>query len=498
MMHKLIVFSFTVLLIASLAQGQVVSKHSYRLIQDGELPEPVDHLLSNSVIDMIPGNGGLFMGTGGGISFVDVNYDGEDYTYLWQSYDESHGLGEGSVSALDFKDDVLWAATAYSVSVPEGILPAGGGVGFSTDFGSSWTWFDQPVDPVEGYDTTLISQPTTTNIQNITYDLSITSTDVWIASFGGGLRRYSFADSTWYVVTPDNNKFDAADYLNHRAFSVNADDDVIWIGTAAGVNKSTDNGETWENFNAGSDGLSGNFVTALGRQIWNGYDILWAATWQAEGQSEYYGVSKTENGGTTWEVVLTLEDEILKAHNFAFDDSIVYVATNVGLYKSVDLGETWELFPEIIDFESGDKLYDPEVYSAQMSDDLLWVGTGDGVASSPDYGNTWTLHRSYLPTSEGGQPATYAYPNPYSPRLHPVIRFQYDMPKAGSVTLKIYDFALDEVATVVQDKTRSAGDFYEVWTGKRSNGDPVAIGIYYYRVERSGMDPEWGKFAVIY
>ncbi|MBU1880659.1 hypothetical protein KKA08_01400, partial [bacterium] len=200
----------------------------------------------------------------------------------------------------------------------------------------------------------------------------------------------------------------------------------------------------------------------------------------------------------TWEVALTLDDQILKAHNFAFDDSIVYAATNVGLYKSVDLGETWDIFPEIIDFNSGDQLYDPTFYSAQAAGGMLWVGTGDGVASSPDYGNTWTLHRSFLPTSEGGQPATYAYPNPYSPRLHPVIRFQYDMTKAGSVTLKIFDFALDEVTTVVQNKSRGLGDFYEVWTGKRSNGDPVATGVYYYRVERSGMSPEWGKFAVIY
>jgi hypothetical protein len=126
------------------------------------------------------------------------------------------------------------------------------------------------------------------------------------------------------------------------------------------------------------------------------------------------------------------------------------------------------------------------------------VGTGDGIASSGDYGNTWSLHRSFQPTAQPDQPATYAYPNPFSPRLHFVTRFQYDLPSGGKVTVKIFDFAMDEVRTVVQDAYRDAGDHYEVWDGTRSDGTAVATGVYFYRIDRGGADAAWGKVAVIH
>ena len=478
------------------AFAQTPGKTGFRFASEGG--EPGQRLLSNSIVDMVPYGSDVLMGTGNGLSVWHI----QDQD--WDSFSADFGMGEGSVSALDAKDGVIWAATAYTASTSQGPLPAGGGVGFSTDDGYTWTWFDQPVDSADQSkdpDSLLIDKPTTTNVQNVTYDLQVTSTEVWITSWGGGLRKYSFADSTWHIVTPDEQKFSSLDHLNHRAFAVTGDDSVLWVGTAAGINKSTDGGETWENFNHSENGISGNFVTALGRQQWGSYDILWAATWQAEASGEFYGVSKTENGGITWEVVLTDPDQTLKAHNFAFDDSIVYVATNLGLYKSVDLGESWEIFPQIADSASGDLLYGSEVYSALAYENLLFVGTADGIALSPDLGNNWYFYmglRAYLHTNQNGQPATYAYPNPFSPRLHDVIRFQYDLPSAGRVTVKIFDFAMDEVATVVQNKYRNAGDNYEAWTGLRGNGEPVATGVYFYSVERSSADPVWGKFAVIH
>ncbi len=465
--------------------AQTPGKTGFRFYAEGS--NPVNQLLSNSVIDLVPDSMDILMGTGKGLSVRHLE------TQSWSSFDESFGLGRGSISALDVKDGVIWAATAYTENTSVGLLPAGGGVGFSTDGGFTWTWFDQPVDP----DTVTTYSPTTTNVQNVTYDLLITTTEVWIASWGGGLRKFSFADSAWHVVTPDTLAFSSYDHLNHRAFAVVGDDSILWVGTAAGINKSTDGGQTWTNYSYSANGLSGNFITALGLQRWSGHEVLWAATWPAQGSGEYYGISKTENGGLTWEVALT-DSLPLKGHNFAFDDSVAYVASNLGLHKSIDGGVTWELFPQIKDVQSGEILYDPEVYSALSYQGTLWVGTGDGVASSNDLGNTWTIYRAFLPTGQAGQPGTYAYPNPFSPRISPyIVRLQYDMPHSGTVTVKIYDFALDRVATVVDGKSRSAGDYYEVWDGKRDDGTPVAAGVYYYQIERSGSGPVWGKIAVI-
>jgi len=490
-------FLLALLLLTSTAFAQLPGKIGYRMISEGS-PE-ADRLLSNSVIDIIPFGDDVLMGTGGGISL----WLGND----WQSYDESDGMGHGSVSALGVQDNTIWAATAYTASTSVGYLPAGGGVGFSPDAGVSWIWFDQPVDP----DTVTTYEPTTTNIQNVTYDLLVTSTDIWIASWGGGLRKLNLAglalgDTIWQVVTPDTFAFSVLDHLNHRAFAVVGDDSILWVGTAAGVNKSLDNGETWENFGH-SDGISGNFITALGLQKWSTHEVLWAASWPAESSAEYYGVSMTENGGLSWSVPLTDTVQTLKAHNFAFDDSVVYVASNIGLYKSVYPFDNWEVIADIImmDDTTGQRfeIYDPEVYSAlahkTLLDTTLWVGTADGIASSPDYGNTWNIQRSFVPT-----PATYAAPNPFSPRLSPFrVRFVYEMPSAGNVTVKVYDFAMDCVATVADNVYRNPGvqngvQNYEEWDARRSDGKEVATGVYYYSIERSGASTIWGKVAVVY
>jgi flagellar hook assembly protein FlgD len=79
-----------------------------------------------------------------------------------------------------------------------------------------------------------------------------------------------------------------------------------------------------------------------------------------------------------------------------------------------------------------------------------------------------------------------------------VVRFQYNMPSGGNVTVKVYDFAMDCVTTVVDGAYRTQGDHYEEWFGQRSDGKAVATGVYYYSVERGGAGTAWGKVAVIY
>lgn len=456
---------------------------------------PGNQLLSNSVIDLKPDSLDLLMGTGGGLTI----WHSVDSTF--SSFDESNGMGHGSVSALGARQGTIWAATAYTANTSVGPLPAGGGVGFSADQGLTWTWFPQPMDP----DTVTSYDPTTTNVQNVTYDLLITSTGVWITSWAGGLRKYSFADSAWHLVVPDTLPFSALQHLNHRAFSITGNDSVLWVGTAAGINKSTDGGVTWQNFNHGNTGggISGNFVTALDLQYWAGDTIVWAATWQADSPNETYGVSVSKDGGQSWQTVLTDTTQTLQSHNFAFSDSVAYVATNLGLYKAhwyhnqdgnLVLSE-WGLIPtsQMVDAQSGYTIVDPEVYSALVDFGRLWVGTAQGLAVSPDLGNTWTVLRTNPPVSSSN---TYAYPNPFYARLQYFTNFHFEMPASGTLTVKVYDYAMDEVYSKSEQRNAGVGDFQ--WYAQRSDGRQVATGVYYYSIERGGAKAVWGKVAVIY
>jgi len=487
------------------ALGQLAPE-SYGLKGESNSVPPSGRLASNVIIDIrADTTQTVWLGTGQGISHYFRSHD------RWESFGEAHGLGKGGTSALVWTDSIIWAAFAFDTTV--GISGAGGGLAYSRDDGASWTWLPQPRDSnvrvnEHGYSDELGYWPTTTHVDNITYDIALSDSFIWTTSKGGGLRRHArAADYTdyyrWEVVTPDTHSFHPAENLNHIAFAVVFAEGVLWVGTADGINKSTDEGRTWTNYDYFSSGISGNFVTALAWQDWS--HTLWAATWRAEGASEYYGVTKTTDKGATWEVVLddekAQEEEgivtTVRAHNFAFDDSIVYVCDDAGLWKSPDGGETWGLFPMMRDMDeaSGRRFFDPTIYSA-LAYNGLWVGGVEGLALSMDMGNTWHLFQTALPLTDVARSAeTYAYPNPFSPTRFPVVRFRYQNPSAGEVSVTIFDFSMTKVTDAGPPVFRPGGELYEIWDGKK-NGTIVANGTYFYRIKKPGGEV-WGKVVIL-
>ena len=286
-------------------------------------------------------------------------------------------------------------------------------------------------------------------------------------------------------------------------FSIVFDGKDLWAGTAAGIHKSTDRGHSWTTFSRQNQTrpISGNFIVAIGYQHWGERNIIWAATIEAVDETEVRAVSKTEDGGLTWDVCL--EGEF--AHNFAFDDSVVYVATDNGLFKSLDFGETWAFFPQIYDSETGEGIYTTEINSVGVGPgNTLWVGSTDGLARTQDNGMTWKVFRAIRVPGVEGTPKTYAYPNPFSPLRHNLIggdghvRFQYRTTRSTSVTVLVYDFGMNLVKTVVEERMRShPGDYAEVWDGKNEIGEMVANGVYFYKISVEGEEPLWGKVMVV-
>jgi hypothetical protein len=484
----------TGLITSSLAQ-LAPGKFSYKMTRGVET-EPIERLSGNVIVDIRPDSSDstVWFSTGSGVSHFDPPPDS-----VWRSWTESHGIGKGGVSALVVTDSVIWLATAFDTTV--GISGAGGGLSYSRDHGQSWTHFAQPVDPRVPVDETGFSDslgywPTTTHVDNITYDLALSPNYIWITSKGGGLRRHPYSAEfdkvDWEVITPNGAPFHPAMDLNHIAFAVVYDNGMLWTGSADGIGLSRDEGETWENFNHRNAGISGNFITSMAVQNACGHTILWATTWRAEGSTEYYGVSYSDDGGASWNVTL----EGIRGHNIAFDDSVVYIADDRGLWKSDDWGQTWLTFPPIRDHITGIVLHERKVYSVLVYLGTLWVGTVDGLASSPDGGIHWTVYRAYQPTRENGTPATYAYPNPFSPTRYAVVRFQYDLDNPAAVTLKIYDFSMTLVKTVVDGAHRPAGDLFEEWDGRNDRNDLVANGTYFYQLKASGRE-HWGKVVIL-
>ena len=493
-MKKLFLFLFLIFITHPI-NSQILQKNGWLF----DNPEPIVGLggngISNMIVHKLEDSTVVWAGTSSGISRMNIT------TEQWLTYDKKHGLGKGGISAIAIKDSVIWVAAVFDSTVPEGALQTGGGLAYSLDYGANWKY---------------VPQPGVTPVQNTTWDIAIVDSTVWISSFGGGLKKstdwksenWLSQDSLkWYDVTPDEHNFDPLEYLNHRPFSILEADGVLWVGTAGGINKSLDGGNTWVNFNHTNqqNPISGNWILAIGNQKYSDKNIIWAATWETTSESgdtsEFRGISKTEDQGYTWKTFLRGES----IYNFAFDDSVIYACSLNGLFKSIDCGETWAVFPPIVDYNADERVYSEEVYSAGVSTgNVLWVGTGDGLAMTRDNGLTWKIYRAFAATGRRDEPRTYAYPNPFSPLRHNqlggdgYIRFQYNTTKETKVTIKIFDFAMDLVTTVVKDKPRpSSGDFAEAWNGRTEDGKLLANGVYFYQLKLDGDGTHWGKIIIL-
>ena len=447
-------------------------------------PVPVPRIGSNSVTDVFYYANRIWLGTGSGVSIS------EDFGQTWLNLGRENGLGKGGVSAMAFYGNSVWVATAFdTLTADAGKLPAGGGLSYSDDLGRTWHY---------------LPQPGLTNVQNVTFDIAILDSTIWIASWGGGLKRSDNWGKSWQDVAPDSSAFDPFRHLNHRAFSVLAADGILWVGTAQGINRSTDNGKTWVNFNHQNQAqpISGNFVVALAYQRWQDRRVIWAATIEAEDPAEFRAVSYSEDYGYTWHTAL----KGIFAHNFAVYDSAVYVAADKGLYVSVDFGRTWAKFPPVRDVATGQPLLTEEFYAVAVSPDgTIWAGTPDGLIKSSDGGHTWQILRTYESLlEEPNVSETYAYPNPFSPLRHNQfggeghVRIHFRVDRTGPVSITIFDFAMKKVRDLVSGKTFAGRAEYDVaWDGRNDFDERVANGVYFYRVRLPGGKADWGKIIVM-
>ncbi len=419
---------------------------------------------SNSILDIITIGDTVWLGTSRGVS---VSFDrGEN----WNNFYNTTAFGTDNVSAIGYYEGTLWAATAKTVEGVAGEdVAAGTGLKYTTDNGLTWNSIPQPVDnendTVEVYGINDIpALPVTVPEQNLTFDIAFTPGTIWITSFAGGLRKSTNMGESWQrvVIPPDGldsinpdstlefclspvaGNFCGEGNLNHRAFSViSTDDSTLYVGTADGINKTSNAGDefpSWVKLNHQNqqEPISGNFITALGYNT--STSTVWASTWRAEGETEFYGVSSSTNGGSSWQTFL--KDE--KTHNFGFKNSDVIVLTDNGAFRSRNQGNSWILANNIVDEESGVALTTQVFYSAASEGNTIWLGSNDGLArliETSFWNGTWKVYFASEPLQTDRE--TYAYPNPFSPRQEQ-LKIKYSTGgKASSVTIRIFDFGMN-------------------------------------------------------
>jgi len=191
------------------------------------------------------------------------------------------------------------------------------------------------------------------------------------------------------------------------------------------------------------------------------------------------------------------------AWNFAFDGRTVFAATSGGLvYNSDDTSMIWDTVWMTDTY--GDPLlgYNASVYGVAASPPYLWVGTDDRTVRFDlddfDNGESFFVVDSASPPDE-----VYAFPVPFSHTRDPVVDFHFVVASPTSITIEIYDFAMNLVARVIDNESYptgiypGAGGYRVTWDGYNGKGEQVAVSVYYFKVEYGSGDVRWGKLAVI-
>jgi hypothetical protein len=469
---------------------------------------------SNSVSHMVSQGLTLWTGTGKGLART------SDAGRSWESFGSDPAFARPGIFAVAVKGDTVFCSTGYSQEIDDQSVQTGTGYTYSVDGGT--TWFSRP-QTLDGQDDTLVVYginnvlflPVTVDEQNVTFDVALSDSFVWITSWSSGLRRSSNLGETWerIVLPADNlNSISPSDSLgdyyvdprqnnNFLLFSVYVQDDTtVWAGSAGGINKSTDGGRSWVKFNTLNQAapLLGNWVIAIDGQKFGSTNRIWTTNWPADlGPVERYGVSYSDDGGRIWHNLLPG----VKAYDFAFKDSIAYVATDEGIYRTADAGLTWTRSGAVVDEETGQIIASRSFFSVGVLGDTVFCGGPDGMAKTADnaqtpFGTTWTVLRAYQSVGTGS--TTYAYPNPFSPAQEPV-RIHYSTGGvAAQVTVEVFDFGMNRVRTVARNAARTGSEEHdELWDGTDDAGRKVANGVYLYRVVVNDGDPAWGKILVL-
>ena len=531
-MRALVCFVGVVLLGCVFAKGAAAQDHHERpaSVDEAEALVPAPGILENSVEMMLARGDTLWVGP-----FLSLTTDAGE---SWKATDadslRGHSRrafsmsGAGSTLVAGLGDRIrARGASAQRITVAEGFL-------VSQDDGRSWAYrsprppldddpattgiFDLPEDTVTVFgvsqlESLPITSPTSTPPRGVAVDPS-TGT-IWSANVRAGLRRSTDNAETWERVVLPPDTLDSIspeieydfpffpqpigpaeqDFAgrNFQVYDVLVDaDGRVWAGAVGGINWS-DDGRAWERrgFDGTPDGLSGSWVFRLAEQRTETTSTIWMATRPAVEADEIAGVAFTEDGGQTFE--RTLAGETI--YDFAFRDDTVYAAGANGLFTSTDGGRSWTTTRRFLTPDDPNRSVreGTEVFAVDTIDDAIWIGTDDGLFRSSDDGRTWRLFRADVPlaTDEASEVTprelvpdveAFAYPNPYSPARDNEVRIRFDLERAGSVRVRIFDFGMNLVREL-EGESFGSGRNEISWDGTDRNGASVANGPYFYTVD---------------
>lgn len=446
--------------------------------------------------------------------------------------------GRGRVFSLEVQQTRILAGLGFTSSRGGSSVNAAQGYYQSDDSGNFWDFISFPLDEradescdansigppcdieFQYGDETYIRTRITVPEQSPPYEVDFHDQTLFSANWASGVLRSQDNGQSWErIILPPSNVSNLNPDESYGWVSITPDDEVInrydprfdnnllgfgllidkqqrvWVGTAAGINIS-ENALTasidqieWKHISWNpetSGGLLSNWIITIRQQP--GTNRIWMTNWTTDSENrDEYGVVYTDDEGESFQQFL----EGVRANDIGFFDGDIYVAADNGLYISRNDGEIWDQIPQI---SSPNTFIKPDAryFALASTEENLWVGTSDGIASTSDGGESWRILRVDVPLTGGNQYQpdapnvnTYAYPNPFSPTQHSLVRIKYEMKEPGPVTIRIFDFGMNPVQTISVPTVSSSGAYETTWNGLTETGRIASNGTYFYSIETS-------------
>lgn len=186
-------------------------------------------------------------------------------------------------------------------------------------------------------------------------------------------------------------------------------------------------------------------------------------------------VVKSTNGGETWTATNKPDTS-----SSCWVNGIVHIPgteillgmDDIGVFYTTNLGATWG---EITTPE--ETASDYIVSGMFLNTDMAYVFTDNGLVLRFE-GQVTAISDPELTNVPETYRLSQNYPNPFNPET----KISFTIPKAGDVTIKIYDIQGREVTTLV-NASMNAGTHEVVWNGTNASGVRVASGMYVYTMK---------------
>ncbi len=271
---------------------------------------------------------------------------------------------------------------------------------------------------------------------------------------GLGLRRLLLGDSVLTPVTSQN-----LDTASVRKIFVNPNNQMVWVFTDDGYFMSMDGGL---NFKTPKDIQSSQVISLRNPEV------------AFHGDTTLVNFDFSSGPG----LVLYVRDSLIKTSSSPEE---LFSPMGLDLPKDIELGSL--------------------TFASFKKKKVVVVGTkSQGVHYRLEGDKTWRNINKHTKVGKNLK-EIITFPTLFNGTED--VGLGYQLEKSGKITIKVYNYAMEEVRTIVTNSSRVGGSSrsedpqVDKWDGKDDRGQLVSSGMYYILLESSTGEKGWGKVMVV-